>query len=150
VEEDIPNPNQYRPTIPKQYRTKLYSFKQEANLILKPSYRFQPSSLDEYNRYRIEHSRKLGPDYNGPHPFERQAYEFLKPQQFYWDSPVKYVEQKKLREYQNQKLVPQLGVVPTVAGVRYYVPNEYYFQQNQESLIDENSVYDKNEKNYFV
>ncbi|KAG5872784.1 hypothetical protein JTB14_029298 [Gonioctena quinquepunctata] len=78
--EDIPNPNTYRPPVPHQYRTKLYSFKPSANLILGTplDLKYTPY-LQKYNIYKKQLARSfdLGVDYTGPHIFEEQDYEYL-------------------------------------------------------------------------
>lgn len=70
--DDIPNPNPYTPIAPTQYRTKIYKYKPQANLIGTPldkKYQYN----DKYVIYRKP--RKYGLEYNGPQTFEIQDYE---------------------------------------------------------------------------
>ncbi|CAH1982737.1 unnamed protein product [Acanthoscelides obtectus] len=151
--DDIPNPNQYQPLVPHQYRTKLYSLKPSPNLILGTPLDIKYSQgLNKYTftKKDLAKSLKLGRDYNGPHIFEKQPYEFslekktyLKPvKSAYFDQAVDRSDNVKV------KYVPQIGIVYS-AGVRYYVPQ--FFLYNVKPLRqpeDENSVYDVNDVKY--
>lgn len=140
--EDIPNPIVYKPPIPHQYRTKLYSFIPKMNLVLGTplDIKYTPG-LSKYEVYKKQMAKSLGREYTGPHLFERQAYEdeVIKalPQA---DAAANYYPQKQHQKQGN--FVPEIGVVYS-AGVRYYVPQLVFYAQNDEDV--ENSVYDSND-----
>lgn len=155
--EDVPNPYQYRPLIPHQYRTKLYSFKPQTNLILGTplDVKFTPS-LQKYNLRKkdIGRSLKLGVDYTGPHIFEKQDYEVynlkttLQPSRRY-SKPHYYQVIDKKTDGSDNKFVPQIGIVYS-SGVRYYIPQiVYYNPQSKAQALEENSVYDINDNKYY-
>ncbi|XP_066156376.1 uncharacterized protein GV1 [Euwallacea fornicatus] len=154
IQEDIPNPNPYQAPIPHHYRTKLYSFQPNPNLILgTPLDQVYTLSLQKYEVHRKQYSRTLGPNYTGPHIFSKQEYEFLPPSKKTTLQPsVKYTErelQNRVKANEKQKYVPQIGVIYS-SGVRYYIPQVIYFTPNGEAGADENSVYDKNDEKYLV
>ncbi|XP_019877462.1 uncharacterized protein LOC109605337 [Aethina tumida] len=158
--EDVPNPQTYTPLVPHQYRTKLLSVKVPSNLILGTplDQKFTPS-LQKYNIQKKQaQGRSLGPDYTGPHIFERQDYEFLDAPQkttlqpsFRYDRPHYYqqIENNYNLQQDNQRYVPQIGIVYS-GGVRYYVPQLIPQQQREQQIQEQkeqNSVYDhSNEK----
>nr|CAI5833980.1 unnamed protein product [Callosobruchus analis] len=151
--DDIPNPIQYQPPVPHQYRTKLYSLKPSPNLILGTPLDIKyAQSLNKYTLTKkdLAKSLKLGRDYTGPHFFEKQPYEFLLEKKTYL-KPVKpaYFDQALDRSDDiKAKYVPQIGIVYS-AGIRYYVPQ--FLLQNVKPLRnpeDENSVYDVNDVKY--
>ncbi|RZC35561.1 hypothetical protein BDFB_010727 [Asbolus verrucosus] len=146
--EDVPNPLTYRPIVPHQYRTKIYSQKPLPSLILGTplDQKYTPSD-EKFDIYKKQ-GRTVGVDYTGPHIFEKQAYEFeakkLRPA-VRFIKPHHY-EQEKLQ--QDDKSVPQIGIVYS-AGVRYYVPQLVYDAHKQDEE-QENSVYDsKDEKHVY-
>lgn len=143
--EDTPNPYVYKPLVPLQYRTKLLSFKPSKIIFgtaVDQTYTPSNNRFDFYSKQ----GRTLGVDYTGPHVFDRQDYEIfdakkakttLKPSVSY-NKP--YYQQGERRQDQG-KVVPQIGVVYS-AGVRYYVPQVTYYDQEEH----ENSVYDQNDQ----
>ncbi|XP_074040131.1 GV1 [Leptinotarsa decemlineata] len=154
--EDVPNPNTYRPPVPHQYRSKLYSFKPSANLILGTpiDIKYTPA-LQKYNLYRKQFARSFnsGVDYTGPHVFEKQDYEFfgtkttLQPSEKYF----KHLQESKTNEANNvSKYVPQIGVLYS-AGVRYYIPQIVYVNQEEKTgnPEEENSVYGVEDEKYY-
>ncbi|KAL1497023.1 hypothetical protein ABEB36_008054 [Hypothenemus hampei] len=152
-QEDIPNPNNYQPPIPHQYRTKLYSFKPNPNLILgTPLDQFYTPSVEKYELNRKQYSRHLGPEYTGPHTFEKQDYQVQGQKKTTLLPSVRYTHQElshRSKPDQQQKYVPQIGIVYS-GGVRYYVPHIFYFTPNGQAGVEENSVYDKNDEKYLV
>lgn len=139
--DDLPNPNTYRPPVPHQYRTKIYSFKPNPNLILgTPIDQKYTPALEKYEIYRKQLAKSIGRDYKGPQFFERQAYEF-EPRKLF--KPVRQYYQQQPTQQQNQQgqYVPEIGVVFS-SGVRYYVPQIPYYGENE---VSENSVYDEND-----
>ncbi|XP_060517285.1 uncharacterized protein LOC132696473 [Cylas formicarius] len=142
VREDVPNPFNYKAPIPHQYRTKIYSFKPSPNLILgTPLDRKYTPSEEKYNVYKKQYRAPIGLDYTGPHTFEPL---YFVPKKTTLQPSVRYNKQN-LQENQNNKYVPQIGVVYS-SGVRYYVPQIIYEQRNGE---EENSVYDKTDEKYY-
>lgn len=148
-QEDTPEPSQYKPLIPHQYRTKLYAVKPSSNLILGTplDQKFTPA----LQKYALEkkHARSIGLDYTGPHFFEVQDYEVeraktqLKPSIRY-TRPL-FVPQQEPKKNENQyfigKYVPQIGIVYS-SGVRYYIPQIVsYKTEPKRNPVDENSVY---------
>lgn len=138
--EDLPNPTIYRPIIPHQYRSKIYSLKPNPNLILgSPIDQKYTPIIEKYNIYKKKQAKSLGIDYTGPHIFERQDYEY------------DYIRQQKLKAETEErrylqaesnpqpKYVPEIGVLYS-SGVRYYVP-----QIVRDTRSNENSIYDSNE-----
>lgn len=139
--DDVPNPIVYKPLIPHQYRTKIYSFKPNPNLILGTPIdrKYTPALQKDIYKQQI---KPIGRGYTGPQVFERQPYEFepkkIRDQQYYQVVPQ---QQQQLQQHQQYKYVPQIGVIYS-SGLRYYVP-QIAFNYNDEE--QENSVYDKNE-----
>ncbi|XP_076269591.1 GV1 [Rhynchophorus ferrugineus] len=151
-QEDIPNPNFYKPLVPHQYRTKLYSVQPNPNLLLGTplDQRYTPS-LQKYDFLRKQYSRSLTPDYTGPHIFDVQDYELYDLKKTTLQPSRKYTEQElehRVKPDQKSKFVPEIGVVYS-AGLRYYVPQVVYFDQKGGGE-DENSVYDKNDDKYLI
>lgn len=137
--DDIPNPIVYKPLIPHQYRSKLYSFQPNTNLLLGTplDIKYTPI-LNKYQIYKKQLAKSLGREYTGPQYFERQPYEDdLK--------KLPQVDGSKFQQNQQQTVkqgyVPEIGVVYS-SGVRYYVPQLVFYTQNEDA---ENSVYDKND-----
>lgn len=168
-QEDIPNPNIYRPPVPHQYRSKLYSYKPPANLVLgTPLDQKYTSSLEKLNYYnRKQFARSFGLDYTGPHAFDKQAYEYLERKPTTLQLALKYNKpyyseqiEKRLDapqgnrgEYVNGKFVPQIGIIYS-SGVRYYVPQFVQPAQLTNNVAennpeDENSVYDNYDEKYY-
>lgn len=150
-QEDVPNPNYYKPALPHQYRTKLYSLKPNPNLILGTplDQRYTPS-LQKYDLHRKQYSRNLGLDYTGPHTFDVQDYEIYELKKTTLQPSTKYTDQElqhRTKANQNTKYVPEIGVVYS-SGVRYYVPQVVYYDSN-EAGKDSNSVYDQNDEKYY-
>lgn len=147
--EDAPDPNQYRPLVPHQYRTKLYALKPPANLILGTplDVKYTPQ-LQKYALAK-KHARSIGVDYTGPHIFEVQDYEIdqaktqLRPSVRY-TRPVlepQTVPKSSGYQYRNGKYVPQIGIVYS-SGLRYYVPQFITYNRKPErNPVEENSVY---------
>lgn len=149
--EDTPDPNQYTPPIPHQYRTKIYAVKPPANLILGTpiDQKFTPA----LQKFALEKksAKSTGVNYTGPHIFEVQDYEVerakkaLKPSVRY-TRPVlvpQHVPKKATSGYQyyNGKYVPQIGIVYS-SGLRYYIPQIVSYRREPErNPIDDNSVY---------
>lgn len=147
-QEDTPEPSQYKPLIPHQYRTKLYAIKPSPNLILGTplDQKFTPA----LQKYFLEkkHARSIGVDYTGPHFFEVQDYEIeraktqLKPSVRYTrplfvPEPTKHYD----NQYIHGKYVPQIGIAYS-SGVRYYIPQIVgYKTEPERNPVDENSVY---------
>ncbi|KAJ8972074.1 hypothetical protein NQ314_000387 [Rhamnusium bicolor] len=162
--EDVPNPNQYKPLIPHQYRSKLYSFKPSANLILgTPLDQKYTPSIQKYNLQRKQYAKNLnlGVDYTGPHIFDKQEYEIYEAKKnlLKYKKPHFYRQIEKRNDDQadnasgnkyNSKYVPQIGIIYS-AGVRYYVPQIVYYNQQQksENPEEENSVYDAHDVKYY-
>ncbi|XP_050307267.1 uncharacterized protein LOC126744003 [Anthonomus grandis grandis] len=148
---DTPNPNQYQPPVPHQYRTKIYSFKPNPNLILgTPLDQKYTPSLPKYNLQKKQYSRSLGLDYTGPHLFEVQPYQYYEVKKTTLQPSTKYREEERIKTNKQAKYVPQIGVVYS-GGVRYYVPQIVYLMQNKEAAgEEENSVYDKSDEKYFI
>lgn len=142
--EDVPNPNVYKPLVPRQYRNKIYSYKPPANLILgTPLDQKYTPTVQKYQLYKKQQfARSLGLDYTGPHIFERQDYEF-EPKKSRFVTKQQYYQPVKRHDgnANEGKYVPQIGIVYS-AGVRYYVPQIYEQEQ-------ENSVYDKQDRKYY-
>lgn len=146
--EDIPEPSQYKPLIPHQYRTKLYAIKPPSNLILgTPLDQKYTPALQKY-AFDKKNARSIGVDYTGPHFFEVQDYEIeraktlLKPSIRYTRPVfVPQVPKRNENQYFNGKYVPQIGVVYS-SGVRYYIPQIVSYKKEPErNPVDENSVY---------
>jgi len=154
VQDDIPNPSRYLAPIPHQYRSKLYSFKPNPNLILGTplDQRYTPS-LQKDNFYRKQYSRDLGLDYTGPHPFEKQDYETYEIKKITLQPSVRYTRKENqyspVQADNRHKYVPEIGVVYS-AGVRYYVPQIASFVPNGENGEVNNSVYDETDAKYYV
>ncbi|KAJ8941015.1 hypothetical protein NQ318_006444 [Aromia moschata] len=161
IREDVPNPNQYKPLIPRQYRTKIFSLKPPANLLLGTplDQKYTPAlQKKDYSK-----GLNLGVDYTGPHIFEKQDYEteiynakkelhralkYHKPQ--YYQQVQKTTEQTvDANSTAATKYVPQIGVI-YLAGVRYYIPQVAYLtpQKNSQNPEEENSVYDNHDVKY--
>lgn len=136
--EDIPNPIVYKPPVPHQYRSKLYSFIPKMNLVLGTplDIKYTPG-LSKYDVYKKQLAKSFGREYKGPHLFERQAYED-ELQKLPQVDGVSYYRQQ---QPQQGNFVPEIGVVYS-AGVRYYVPQLVFYAQKEDA---ENSVYDKND-----
>lgn len=140
--DDVPNPIVYKPLVPHQYRSNIYSFKPNPNLILGTPLDQKYTPALQHNFYRKQQMKPLGRDYRGPQVFDQEIYEFqpqkiskqYSDQQFYPTTPL----------LQHYKYVPQIGVIYS-SGVRYYVP-QIAFNNNDEQ---ENSVYDKNDAKLF-
>lgn len=145
---DVPNPTVYRPLLPHQYRTKIYKYKPNPNLILgTPLDRKYTPSLQKYAEYqRTAKSVDFG--FTGPQTFGHDdSYQHI-------DNYGKYEKgQVQSRSYDTaasdqaksgSKTVPQIGVVYS-AGIRYYVPQIVYYD---EDAVD-NSVYEANDLKYY-
>lgn len=142
--EDIPNPIIYKPPVPHQYRSKLYSFIPKMNLVLGTplDVKYTPS-VGKYEAYKKQLAKSFGREYKGPHLFDRQAYEddLLKVPQVDGASYYQQQQQQQRQQQKQGKLVPEIGVVYS-AGVRYYVPQLVFYAENEDA---ENSVYDNND-----
>ncbi|GLV38735.1 hypothetical protein CBL_05734 [Carabus blaptoides fortunei] len=145
---DVPNPNVYRPLLPHQYRTKIYKYKPNPNLILgTPLDQKYTPSLQKYSgNPRIPKSVDFG--YTGPQTFGHDdRYQHI-------DNYGKYEKsQVQPRSYDivandqvksSSKTVPQIGVVYS-AGIRYYVPQIVYYDDD---AVD-NSIYEANDLKYY-
>lgn len=153
IDDDTPNPIHYRPLIPHQYRTKIYSYKPNPNLIFgTPIDQKYTPNFAKYNIYKKKQAKALGLDYRGPHVFDRQAYEdnYYKEQQnllrrnFNYQEPTRQELNLQTPQQNNYnyhgKSVPEIGIVYS-SGLRYYVPQ--IVPDNEE-----NSVYNRNEWKY--
>lgn len=148
IDDDTPNPVIYKPLIPHQYRTKIYSYKPNPNLIFGTpiDQKYTPNYI-KYNIYKKKEAKSLGLDYRGPHVFVKQDYEdnYYKEQQNLLRRNFNYQE-PTTREINLQKttqqgnIVPEIGIVYS-SGLRYYVPQ--IVPDNQE-----NSVYHPNDWKY--
>lgn len=146
--DDVPNPIVYKPLVPHQYRSKIYSFKPNPNLILGTpiDQKYTPALQKGIYKQQI---KPVGRGYTGPQVFERQAYEFepqkihYRDQQYHANVPQQHQQQLQQPHQQQQlyKYVPQIGVIYS-SGLRYYVPQIAYDYNDEEQ---ENSVYDKND-----
>lgn len=147
-QEDTPEPSQYKPLIPHQYRTKLYAVKPSSNLILGTplDQKFTPALQKYFLEKKL--ARSIGVDYTGPHLFEVQDYEIeraktqLKPSVRYTRPLfVPEVARNNENQYIDGKYVPQIGIVYS-SGVRYYIPQIVgYKKEPERNPVDENSVY---------
>ncbi|GJQ86687.1 hypothetical protein Trydic_g14768 [Trypoxylus dichotomus] len=149
--EDVPNPSIYKPLVPHQYRSKIFSYKPHPNLILGTplDIKYTPS-LNKYAQKKRQ-IKSLGTGYRGPQVFEKQDYEYdLEKQR----SPLVEARVAESRSYsedsseyqstnQQSNLVPQIGIIYS-SGVRYYVPQIY-----DHSSEENNSVYDGNDRKYY-
>lgn len=135
---DTPNPVYYRPLVPHQYRSKVFSFRPSPNLIQStPIDRKYSLSMDKYDLYKKQGKALQQPitkpvdsfDFRGPHLFEHQDYEedyyneqrdFL--QRFYINIiPNRgFITQQQLQHRDENKLrsVPEMGIVYS-SGLRY-------------------------------
>lgn len=165
--DDIPNPNAYKPPVPHQYRSKFFSYKPTANLILGTplDIKYTPS-LSKYDIYKRKQAKSLGFEYRGPQFFEKQAYEYENEKK----DKQRLIEKQNYQYYQNNnnqntqsaqprisdvattnqnyyqvKVVPQFGIIYS-SGVKYYVPQLVYYNDNS---LSENSVYDDNDVKYY-
>lgn len=140
-QDDIPNPSTYTPPVPHQYRTKIYKYRPNPNLILgTPLDKKYTPGYDKYALYQ-KPKKSQGVSYTGPQVFELQKYEKE-------ELKKKYTEQASFRtvdvphqNYEN-RFVPEIGIVYS-SGVRYYVPQIFYYGDD----ID-NSVYEANDLKY--
>lgn len=146
--EDLPNPTTYRPLIPHQYRTKLYSYKPKSNLIFgTPLDAKYTPGIGKYDIYKKMQLKRLDLGYTGPNLFEKQDYENL-PRKTFLNPSVSYVKPQYYEKKSQAKYVPEIGVVYS-SGVKYYVP-QIFFQYSQiPDNNQENSVYDVEDRKYF-
>lgn len=149
IVDDIPNPSTYKPLLPHQYRTKIYKYRPNPNLILgTPLDKKYTPGYDKY-AYYLKQKKSLGKTYNGPQFFELQQYEKenLKKKETQEASyrTVEVNPQPPQNHQQNIQYVPQIGIVYS-SGVRYYVPQIFYYNDGDD--ID-NSVYEANDLKYY-
>lgn len=134
--EDTPNPSTYRPLIPHQYRSKFFSFKPKANLILGTplDIKFTPS-LGKYEQYKRKQAKAFGYDYKGPQFFEKQAYEYELEKQRYKPKPFAPAGQSYLQaEPRSDQYDPSYQQAqPNQPGYQQNQPGYYQgYQQNQQ------------------
>lgn len=152
-QEDVPNPNVYKPLVPHQYRKQIYKYKPNPNLILGTplDIKYTPG-LYKYNGYQKIGKPAIGYDYRGPQTFGVQEYEKDYQKEQYAKYHNEKNEQEQDRKYENtvrdqdissSRTVPQIGIVYS-SGVRYYVPQIVYYNDD----ID-NSVYEANNLKYY-
>lgn len=154
--DDTPNPIIYKPLVPHQYRTKIYSYRPHPNLILgTPIDQKYTPSLAKYDIYRKKQAKSLGLDYRGPHVFERQDYEndYYKEQENllrknFNIKPQQEQQQTQQQSYSNNyqvRIVPEIGIIYS-SGLRYYIPQIPAPTDGINS--EENSIYDRNDWKY--
>lgn len=149
--DDIPNPSTYRPLVPSQYRSKLYSYKPKPDLILGTPLDRKYSSLgyDKYNLYKKQYAKsaELGKEYRGPQLFDKQQYEYDREQEEAKKRPQgrqAYQVVPVIVYRSGRNSVPQIGILYS-SGIRYYVPLVPFYSNNAGRAEDENSVYDNND-----
>lgn len=146
--EDVPNPSIYKPLVPHQYRTRIFSHKPHPNLILGTPLDIKYTASSNKYAHKKRQLKSLGIGYRGPQVFEKQDYEYELEKQRSLSLPPREAESRSISEesseYQNTaNSVPQIGVIYS-SGLRYYVPQIYDFSSDES-----NSVYDRNDRRFY-
>lgn len=154
-QDDIPNPTKYTPIQPHQYRTKIYKYRPNPNLILgTPLDKKYTPYLDKYSVYRKPRKTPTGLGYTGPQVFDVQPYEAEEQQrryeqlQRYQQIPV--ASPRNFDGASTSRTVPEIGILYS-SGVRYYIPQIVYYPQSNHGDYDDvdNSVYEANDLKYY-